>query len=245
MGQPWSSERGAEPGRALPTPDVETLVRLLRAPARPFWSETWRERVTWWPPDRRRATVAAVVVVLVGALVAWRVWAPDGAVSVELPRVGAPSGGATASPPTTVSVSSPAVTTVPEGTVPVEVTLHVAGAVLTPGVVRVAGTARWGDAVAAAGGAAADADLDRVNLAAPVVDGARLLVPRRGSEPPSVVAADVVSDGSLPPHAVATRPAVGSRAAATRRRADRRDRITMSAPPGSGRVIIARCTRAA
>lgn len=48
---------------------------------------------------------------------------------------------------------------------------------------------RVDDLVRSAGGLASDADPDRVNLAAPVVDGERVWVPRRGEvEPPAVVA---------------------------------------------------------
>lgn len=57
------------------------------------------------------------------------------------------------------------------------ITVHVAGAVLVPGVVRVAAGARVGEDIAAAGGARADADLGRVNLAAPLADGQQLSVP--------------------------------------------------------------------
>ena len=58
--------------------------------------------------------------------------------------------------------------------------LYVVGAVEHAGVVRVAADARVTDALTAAGGAAADADLSRLNLARPVVDGERLYVPRIG-----------------------------------------------------------------
>ena len=57
------------------------------------------------------------------------------------------------------------------------ITVHVAGAVQSPGVVQVAAGSRVGEAIAAAGGARADADLARVNLAAPLADGQQLLVP--------------------------------------------------------------------
>ncbi|MGY3565946.1 ComEA family DNA-binding protein [Sinomonas sp. RB5] len=59
-------------------------------------------------------------------------------------------------------------------------TVHVAGAVLAPGVYRLAPGARVHEAIAAAGGAKPGADLDRLNLAAPVEDGTRLKVPLRG-----------------------------------------------------------------
>jgi competence protein ComEA len=58
--------------------------------------------------------------------------------------------------------------------------VHVAGAVARPGVYRLAAAARVADAIDAAGGAAPDADLDGLNLAAKVGDGERVYVPRRG-----------------------------------------------------------------
>jgi len=56
-------------------------------------------------------------------------------------------------------------------------TVHVSGAVLRPGVAVVASGSRIADVVAAAGGATPDADLGGLNLAAPVRDGERILVP--------------------------------------------------------------------
>ena len=61
-----------------------------------------------------------------------------------------------------------------------EVTVHAAGAVTTPGVYRLPAGSRVADLLAAAGGASSDADLDQLNLAAPLADGERILVPRRG-----------------------------------------------------------------
>lgn len=56
-------------------------------------------------------------------------------------------------------------------------TVHVSGAVLRPGVAVVVSGSRIADVVAAAGGATPDADLAGLNLAAPVRDGERILVP--------------------------------------------------------------------
>ena len=63
-----------------------------------------------------------------------------------------------------------------EGTVRV----HVAGAVNNPGVYTLPAQGRAVDAIAAASGAAADADLDRVNLAGALSDGVQIYVPHRG-----------------------------------------------------------------
>jgi competence protein ComEA len=66
--------------------------------------------------------------------------------------------------------------------VPVTVVVHVAGAVVRPGVLRLPDGARVVDAVAAAGGATVEADTDRINLAAALVDGAWIHVPRVGEQ---------------------------------------------------------------
>ncbi|WP_267424673.1 MULTISPECIES: helix-hairpin-helix domain-containing protein, partial [unclassified Curtobacterium] len=60
------------------------------------------------------------------------------------------------------------------------VVVHVLGAVAHAGVVTVPGGGRVTDALEAAGGASGDADLARLNLARPLVDGERLYVPRVG-----------------------------------------------------------------
>lgn len=61
-----------------------------------------------------------------------------------------------------------------------EVLVHVAGHVRSPGVYRLSGGDRVIDAVARAGGALRRADLDAVNLAAPVFDGMQVFIPARG-----------------------------------------------------------------
>ncbi|MER2135575.1 MAG: helix-hairpin-helix domain-containing protein [Arthrobacter sp.] len=58
--------------------------------------------------------------------------------------------------------------------------VHVAGAVAAPGLVRVPEGSRVADAVAAAGGATGEADLTRVNLAAPMTDGSMVVIPAQG-----------------------------------------------------------------
>jgi competence protein ComEA len=62
--------------------------------------------------------------------------------------------------------------------------VHVAGAVTGPGVQRLRSGDRIVDAVSAAGGATADADLARVNLAAPLADGQQVYIPKVGEQPP-------------------------------------------------------------
>ena len=57
------------------------------------------------------------------------------------------------------------------------ITVHVAGFVLSPGLVELAQHARVADAVAAAGGLRPGADTSAVNLAAPVRDGEQIVIP--------------------------------------------------------------------
>jgi competence protein ComEA len=84
-----------------------------------------------------------------------------------------------------------------------EVVVHVVGRVRHPGVVRLPVGARVQQAVTAAGGARRDADLARVNLARPLVDGEQVVVPRPGEPVGGVAAAGAVpvAPGGAPPGA--------------------------------------------
>ncbi len=91
---------------------------------------------------------------------------------------------------------------------PTELIAHAAGAVAHPGIYRLAPTARVDDLVRAAGGLAPDADAARINLAAPLVDGARVYVPRVGEEvPPPVAAPDLPAGAPGPDGAPGEGPA--------------------------------------
>lgn len=62
------------------------------------------------------------------------------------------------------------------------VVAYVSGAVRAPDVYRLPGGARVKDLVLAAGGFADDADIERINLAAPITDGQHVRVPWIGDE---------------------------------------------------------------
>ena len=87
----------------------------------------------------------------------------------------------------------------PAGTAPVvsvdSITVHVSGAVVAPGLVEIPWSARVADAIAAAGGSAADANLAGVNLAAPVRDGEQIVVPALGG---AGAASPARNDGRVP-----------------------------------------------
>jgi competence protein ComEA len=61
------------------------------------------------------------------------------------------------------------------------IVVDVAGAVRRPGLHTLAPGTRIADALAAAGGATRRADVNAVNLAAPIADGEQIVVPARGS----------------------------------------------------------------
>lgn len=79
---------------------------------------------------------------------------------------------------------------------PAPILVHVAGAVAHPGVHELLLGSRVVDAVDAAGGVTASADLDRLNLAEPISDGVRLWVPSLGEDgSPDVVSSTAPGAG--------------------------------------------------
>jgi competence protein ComEA len=68
-----------------------------------------------------------------------------------------------------------------------ELTVHIAGAVKTPGLYQLRVGARINDGVIAAGGATAQADLDSVNLAMLLSEGEQIYIPRRNEKPHIIV----------------------------------------------------------
>ena len=114
--------------------------------------------------DRRRTLVGAVVVLILLAL-AGRTLLRSSTPTVPPPvRLGTSSRHAPAS----------------------RLAIDVVGAVRRPGLYRLPSGSRVADAVARAGGATPRAQLELVNLAAPVADGEQILVPRRGNAGPAV-----------------------------------------------------------
>jgi competence protein ComEA len=79
------------------------------------------------------------------------------------------------------------------------VIVQAAGAVEHPGLYRLPPGSRVDDLVQAAGGLAADADPDRLNLAALLTDGEKVYVPRIGEAiPDTAAAADASSSAAQP-----------------------------------------------
>jgi len=72
--------------------------------------------------------------------------------------------------------------------IPTQLAVHIAGAVVEPGVVYLPAGARVVDAVIAGGGATRAAELDRLNLAVLLEDGQQIYVPVVGEEVPGTAA---------------------------------------------------------
>lgn len=66
---------------------------------------------------------------------------------------------------------------------PKKLMVHIAGAVVRPGVYELPEGKRVIDAVNIAGGGAGEADLDALNLAAKLIDGQKIYVPKKGEGP--------------------------------------------------------------
>ena len=78
-----------------------------------------------------------------------------------------------------------------------ELTVHIAGAVKTPGVYQLHVGARINDGVVAAGGATAQADLDSVNLAMLLSEGEQIYIPKRNDKPHIIVQPRFTSSSNL------------------------------------------------
>jgi competence protein ComEA len=151
--------------------DPPDLMRLADPPDRPSGVEVLRNLAADLGVTPRGAAAGLALAVALAAAAWWWWYDP-------------PSSGAEASIPLAASVTEvgTTATTAPTG----EVVAHAAGAVARPGVYTMATGSRVADLIDAAGGAVGDADLDRINLAAPLGDGAQVHVPLVGE--PSAVA---------------------------------------------------------
>jgi competence protein ComEA len=95
-------------------------------------------------------------------------------------------------------LESPGALTIQSGQLaPGNISVYVTGAVQKPGVYPLADGSRWIDALAAAGGATAEADLTAVNLSKRAQDEDEIVVPTKGQQAVTAVAGAVQSPGSL------------------------------------------------
>ncbi|MEX2254816.1 MAG: ComEA family DNA-binding protein [Acidimicrobiia bacterium] len=152
--------------------------------------ERLRDALSGWRGDAR----VGLVVLVIAAVVAGVVWYQVGVGGADDPPRRDQSVASVTTTPGSAAGGAPAPSTTPANGDAVVV--HVAGAVTTPGVVELDAGARVIDAIEAAGGAVAEADLDRLNLAAKVTDGQRILVQRVGDPPAPDTAAPGAPGGA-------------------------------------------------
>jgi competence protein ComEA len=133
---------------------------------------------------RMRAVASVLLVVVLAVAVLAFVAARSGSAASPPGAAGAtgssaPSTGASSAEAPSATVASSTLATV-AATAPVVVS--VAGAVVRPGVVTLPFGARVVDAIAAVGGTRGDADPNALDLAAKLVDGVRVYVPKVGEQ---------------------------------------------------------------
>lgn len=214
-----SSHRSTPPAEAGRDPGSEGEGLFDAGPRRPDPPLPLIQRfggvVERFGPTPGRLVGAAVAVAIAVALAVWLLRPPPPPVETSLPTV------PPATPPVPGAGPTPRAGTASTGTgtgtvdgaagptaATTEVVVHAAGAVTRPGLYRFPAEARVADVIDAAGGLAADADGDRLNLAAPLADGLRVYVPRVGE----AVVPPVVTGGEPPPgtgSAVEGDPATG------------------------------------
>ena len=140
---------------------------------RPEPPRSWRERLAGARAtiDPARAAITAGIVLLLAVAGWWLVRPARPPVEAGLPRASTTAEGAAG----VGEESGPQAASAPP-----ELFVQVAGAVVRPGVYRLADGARVIDLIERAGGALADADLQAMALAGRLVDGQRVQVPHMG-----------------------------------------------------------------
>lgn len=166
------------PARPAPPP-TDPALPPRPSPARSP-GETLAAWVAWFGVTRLVLSAVSVAVIAGGGYWLLRAPTPDLAASLPVATAAGTVPAATLPPPAAAPV-----TTAASGPIYV----HVAGAVVHPGVYSVPAGARTDAAVAAAGGVAPDGDPDALNLAAPLVDGQRVYVPVLGEVDPAALPA--------------------------------------------------------
>ena len=153
--------------------------------------EDWWRWLGW-----KRLVVGAVALPVAAVVVWWLVQLPTPPIENFIPT-------ATTSPSISSELPSDLLLNDSE---PLRIAVHVVGAVQQPGVYHLAAGSRGDDAVRLAGGATSQADLKRVNLAAVLVDGQQLWIPRAGERIPQntlpITLPNAVSGAGAPPSAV-------------------------------------------
>lgn len=161
---------------------VDPLEALRNADSRAFSERLVAQgRETMASVDVRSVALSILIAAVV-VMVGWRMFAgTDPVIEQSLPMAGSRA--------VVVDTASPGSVAPAESIDAAQTFVHVAGAVHDPGLWQADVGWRVADAIDAAGGATSDADLNRINLAAHLIDGQRIYVPSTGEEQLPVVEA--------------------------------------------------------
>ena len=158
-----AGERAAgPPGEPSESQPADAAERL-----RTDGAERPRRRLT----SRHLAVMAALALIAVVASVGWLLRAK----AVPIAVAAAPAT-ATISVPSATPSTLASATPTPSPPVTATILVHVIGAVVSPGLLKLPQGARVADALAAAGGLRSDADPAELNLAAVVSDGSQIVI---------------------------------------------------------------------
>ena len=193
-------------------------------------SSSWKDRLQALAGSRRETWVVAAVVA-VAVLVAVLLWSRGAPANI------APPAHYSSDAPAPVAESSSGSTLAPATPTPQStgvVIVYVAGAVRRPGVYELAPGARVADAIQGAAGPRRGAELDALNLAELVTDGAKIYVPHRGESVAGMPSASAGSSG----YPASSTPTSGAGAPATVS-INSADEATLETIPGIGSVKAA------
>lgn len=202
----WAASLGPAPDEGQPGKGRLSGALLGDAPATgapaegsPDWDASGQAAVAVertpatfrWRSGRNAAVLLAVISMLLAGWFWWQ--AVDGAPRVqplgqppgpEMSDAAGPGGDNGTVSDGAPANADPAAAGLPGATLASVIVVHVAGAVARPGVVLLPRGSRVHEAIKAAGGSTRTADLDRLNLAAILEDGQKILVPVLGGPDP-------------------------------------------------------------
>lgn len=191
---PGDSPGEADPELERPLPPPPLVSEMLRS-----WSAHLRIRHPWW--DATRLILVATATVAVAGMVFMATTVDGTRTTSRDPHVTSPT------TVDTVPFGEPTTLGPTTSERPSVLVVDVAGAVTHPGLVRLAAGSRVADAIDAAGGPTPDADLARINRAAPITDGVRVYVPHVGeTSVPSALGDSGPPSATGPESAVAAGP---------------------------------------
>lgn len=183
--RPAATGANADPTVAPSQPSEQRESASAATSAADLWGPIPQHRSTTrhrWGTPVAVAVRLAVAVLVLGAVIVLTILVTRPAAPVHQPEWALPQPALDTDAPAPAPSGQPPEAPPPPAADGGMVVVHIAGAVHDPGVIQVVSSARVHEAIEAAGGATARADLSALNLAAPLVDGEQIYVPEAGEE---------------------------------------------------------------